>query len=157
MTTDARIVQRAAVDITALRPGDVVRHVPSRTITEFDDMLVALLTVNLAPLHIDANYSSKTPHGRRIVNGLFIASIAVGLSNQDFRPDTSRPLKIDAIDHYAPTFYGNTITCASEIKAVDDDGDRATITIRTHVTNEDDQLVMTIDRALSCTISREAS
>lgn len=144
------VITRPRLDIGALVAGDVVRHQPGRTITEFDDMLVALLTVNLAPLHIDAAYASKTLHGRRIVNGLLIASIAVGLSNQDFAPDTATMLTIDAIDHYTPTFYGNTIYCSSEVRETrGSDGDWV-LSVRTSVVNEDDELLMTVDRPLLC-------
>lgn len=141
---------RPGLNLEALSPGDIVRHHPGRTITEFDDMLVALLTVNLAPLHIDAAYSAKTPQGRRIVNGLFIASIVVGLSNGDFRPDTSAPLTIDAIDHYAPTYFGNTIYVSTEIREVRRFDGGVEFAVRHRVDNEDGVQVMTMDRTLSC-------
>ena len=69
-----------------LKPGDVIQHTPGRTITEFDDVFATLLCVNRAPLHIDANYSEKTAQGQRIVNGLFITAIAMGVAHRDFRP-----------------------------------------------------------------------
>ena len=150
MTMNHAEQTRARLDIGALRPADVIRHAPGRTITEFDDMLVALLTVNQAPLHIDAAYSKSTPHGKRIVNGLFIASIVIGLSNGDFHPDTSRPLVIDAIDHFAPTFYGNTVYVRTEVKSVDIVADGWLLGVKHVVDNEDRKQVMTVDRTFMC-------
>jgi len=115
-------------------------------------MLVALLTVNFAPLHIDAHYSATTPHGRRIVNGLLIASIAIGLGNQDLHPVGKRPFSIDEIAHHAPTFHGDTITCATEIEAVEQVGDELRLGVCTTVTKSDGELVMTLRRTVHSTI-----
>ncbi len=37
--------------------GAVYKHWPGRTITEYDDTLFCMLTMNHNPLHIDANYA----------------------------------------------------------------------------------------------------
>ncbi|MFL5693991.1 MAG: MaoC family dehydratase, partial [Ktedonobacteraceae bacterium] len=36
--------------------GALYKHWPGRTITEYDDTLFCMLTMNHNPLHIDANY-----------------------------------------------------------------------------------------------------
>ena len=63
--------------------GDVYKHWPGRTITEHDDTWFSLMTMNQNPLHIDEHYAAGTQHGRRLVNGTFIFSLAVGMSVAD--------------------------------------------------------------------------
>ena len=50
-----------------LEPGQEFRHWPGRTITEFDDTLFSLMSMNQHPLHNDEHFASKTQHGRRLV------------------------------------------------------------------------------------------
>ncbi len=63
--------------------GDVYKHWPGRTITEYDDTLFSMLTMNHNPLHIDAFYSETTQHKQRLVVGPLIFSIALGMSVAD--------------------------------------------------------------------------
>src|SRR5215210_6626071 len=44
--------------------GAVYRHWPGKTVTEADDHLFCLLTMNHHPLHIDAHYAQGTEFGR---------------------------------------------------------------------------------------------
>ena len=43
--------------------GAVYKHWPGKTVTEYDDHLFCLLTMNHHPLHLDANYATTTPQG----------------------------------------------------------------------------------------------
>src|SRR5215468_2270779 len=65
--------------------GDVYKHWPGRTITEHDDTWFSLMTMNQNPLHIDEHYAQQTQHGRRLVNGTLIFSLAVGMSVADVK------------------------------------------------------------------------
>src|SRR2546423_9497052 len=49
--------------------GAVYKHWPGRTITESDDMLFCMLTMNHNPLHIDANYAENTEFKQPLVAG----------------------------------------------------------------------------------------
>ena len=40
-----------------------------------DNVLFSSLTLNLAPLHLDADYSKDTVYGQRLVNSLFILGL----------------------------------------------------------------------------------
>ena len=44
--------------------GAVYKHWPGKTVTEYDDHLFCLLTMNHHPLHLDANYASDHPAGQ---------------------------------------------------------------------------------------------
>src|SRR2546426_11205394 len=49
--------------------GALYKHWPGRTITESDDMLFCMLTMNHNPLHIDANYTENTQFKQPLVAG----------------------------------------------------------------------------------------
>ena len=40
--------------------GATYKHWPGKTVTEYDDHLFCLLTMNHHPLHLDANYAEST-------------------------------------------------------------------------------------------------
>ena len=44
--------------------GQLFKHWPGKTITEMDNHLFSLLTMNDNPLHTDANYMSEHQHGK---------------------------------------------------------------------------------------------
>ncbi len=54
-----------------LRVGMVVQHVTRRTVTETDNVLFTTMTMNPAPLHLDADYAAGTEFGRPLVNSMF--------------------------------------------------------------------------------------
>ena len=50
--------------------GDVYRHWPGKTITEADDHLFCMITMNHHPLHINSWFAEhETVHGRNVVVG----------------------------------------------------------------------------------------
>src|SRR5213083_1925740 len=50
--------------------GAVYRHWPGKTVTESDDHLFCLITMNHHPLHLDAHYAQTSTHfGRNVVVG----------------------------------------------------------------------------------------
>ena len=49
--------------------GAVYKHWPGKTVTEYDDHLFCLITMNHHPLHLDANYAATTQQGRNVVVG----------------------------------------------------------------------------------------
>ena len=61
-------------------PGQIFKHWPGKTITEMDNHLFSLLTMNDNPLHTDENYMSEHQHGKILVNGLLVMSLVVGMS-----------------------------------------------------------------------------
>ncbi len=51
-------------------PGDVYRHWPGKTITEADDHLFCMITMNHHPLHTDAWYGeTQTQFAKNVVVG----------------------------------------------------------------------------------------
>src|SRR6476469_4214582 len=63
--------------------GAVYKHWPAKTITESDDHLFCLLTMNHHPLHLNDVYASQSQQGQNVVVGPLVYSIALGMSVSD--------------------------------------------------------------------------
>src|SRR6266545_2150823 len=72
--------------------GDVYKHWPGKTITEYDDHLFCMITMNHHPLHTNAHYAeTQTQFGRNVVVGNLVYSLALGMSVLDVKPSGSKP------------------------------------------------------------------
>ena len=103
-----------------LEAGQHFRHWPGRTITEFDDTLFSLLSMNQHPLHIDEQYAAGTQHGRRLVEGPLVISLVVGMSQADIGGRALETLDYSDVRHHGPVFHGDTIYAESTILAKED-------------------------------------
>ena len=97
------------------KPGDIFKHWPGKTITEADNHLFSLLTMNTNPLHIDDNYMQEHQHGKILVVGPLILSLTVGMSVRDTSGKAIANLEYERVTHDAPVFQGDTIYAESEI------------------------------------------
>ena len=66
-----------------LETGQEFRHWPGRTITEFDDTLFSLMSMNQHPVHIDEHFAPDTQHRTRLVEGPLVISLVIGMSQAD--------------------------------------------------------------------------
>ena len=90
--------------------GAVYKHWPGKTVTEYDDHLFCLLTMNHHPLHLDANFAEKTTDfGKNVVVGNYIYSLLLGMSVPDVSGKAIANLEVESLRHVAPTFHGDTI------------------------------------------------
>jgi acyl dehydratase len=96
-------------------PGNVFRHWPGKTITEADNHMFSLLTMNTNPLHIDEHYMSEHQHGQILVVGPLVMSLVVGMSVSDTSGRAVANLEYESVKHTAPVFQGDTIYAESEI------------------------------------------
>ncbi len=129
--------------------GDVYKHWPGRTITEMDDMLFCMLTMNHNPLHIDAHYASHTQHGKPLVVGLLVFSIGVGMSVPDVSGKCIANLEYEEIRHEAPVFHGDTIYGETKVldkRESETKPDRGIVRVETRVRNQHGVTVLTFRR-----------
>ena len=90
--------------------GAVYKHWPGKTVTEYDDHLFCLLTMNHHPLHLDAHYAEEsTQFGQNVVVGNYVYSLLLGMSVPDVSGKAIANLEIESLRHVAPTFHGDTI------------------------------------------------
>lgn len=97
-----------------LPPGTTFAHQPSRTVTETDNLLITTLTMNVQPLHLDAEFAGTTQFGQILVNSMFTLSLIVGLSVSETTLGTTiGNLGFEKIDFPNPVFIGDTITAST--------------------------------------------
>ncbi|WP_069801396.1 MaoC family dehydratase [Thermogemmatispora onikobensis] len=129
--------------------GDVYKHWPGRTITEYDDTLFCMLTMNHHPLHIDANYAAYTQHKQRLVVGALVFSIALGMSVPDVSGKAIANLEFEEVKHLAPTFHGDTIYAESRVldkRLSTSKPDRGIVTVETVAYNQRGEMVLSYRR-----------
>ena len=90
--------------------GATYRHWPGKTVTEYDDHLFCLLTMNHHPLHLDAHYAAETTQfGKNVVVGNYVYSVVLGMSVPDVSGKAIANLEVESLRHVAPTFHGDTL------------------------------------------------
>lgn len=129
--------------------GEVIRHWPGRTITEYDDTLFSMLTMNHHPLHIDAHYAAGTQHGQRLVVGTLVFSIVVGMTVRSISGKTIANLEYSNVKHVGPTFHGDTIyaetTVLDKVESKSKP-DRGIVHVRTRAWNQRGETILTFER-----------
>ncbi|HMC05669.1 MAG TPA: MaoC family dehydratase [Actinomycetota bacterium] len=96
--------------------GDVFRHWPGKTITEYDDHLFCMITMNHHPLHTNEWFAqSETVHGRNVVVGNLVYSLVLGMSVPDISGSCIANLEVESLVHRYPTFHGDTIYAETRI------------------------------------------
>lgn len=129
--------------------GDIYKHPYGRTVTETDDVWLTNITMNLNPMHFNEPYAAETEFGERIVNGLVVIALAVGMSVIDISQNATANLGYDEVRHHAPVFHGDTLFVESEVvsKRESDSRDHAGIvTTRLRAFNQDDEKVLSLER-----------
>ncbi len=130
-------------------PGDIFKHWPGKTVTEMDNHLFSLLTMNHNPLHIDEQYMSEHQHGKILVNGALVLSLVVGMSVPEMSGKAIANLEYEKIVHTGPTFHGDTIYAESEILEVTESRsrpDRGIVYIETRAHNNREEQILTMRR-----------
>jgi acyl dehydratase len=130
--------------------GDVYRHWPGKTVTEADDHLFCLLTMNHHPLHLDAHYAqTSTEFGRNVVVGNYIYSLLLGMSVADVSGKAIANLEVESLRHVAPTFHGDTIYGETTVLDKRESGskpDRGVVAVETRGYNQDGTMVCVFRR-----------
>jgi len=139
--------------------GDVYKHPYGRTVTETDNVWLTNVTMNLNPMHFNEPYAAATEFGERLVDGLFVIALAVGMSVIDVSQNATANLGYDEVRHHAPVYHGDTIFAESEVvsKRESDSRDHVGIvTTELRAYNQDDEKVLSLQRT-NMVLTREAA
>src|SRR5437879_10783724 len=134
--------------------GATYKHWPAKTVTEADDHLFCLLTMNHHPLHINDVYAAQSQQGRNVVVGPLVYSLALGMSVSDVSGKAIANLATEELTHPAPVFHGDTLFVESEVLEVKPSRskpDRGTVKVHTRVLNQDGVLVAEFQRLVLVT------
>src|SRR5881227_2597344 len=139
--------------------GDVYKHWPAKTVTEADDHLFCLLTMNHHPLHINDVYAAESQQGRNVVVGPLVYSLAVGMTVSDVSGKAIANLATEDLSHPNPVFHGDTLYCESEVlevRASKSKPDRGVVKVHTRVYKQTGQLVAEFKRSVLVPRTAEA-
>ena len=98
--------------------GMVFNHEWSRTITETDNIWFSLLTMNVQPLHVDANFAAKSEWGKPLVNSLFTLGLLIGMTVNDTTLNTPLAnLSMSEVKFPKPLFPGDSVKVRTIVRS----------------------------------------
>lgn len=111
-------------------PDQHFRHPLTRTVTEADNTMFSLMTMNPQPLHIDANFSEGTEWGQRLFNSLMTLGIMIGMSVQDTTLGTTvGNLGMSDVRFPKPVFHGDTLRTETRVVSARESKSRSDVGI----------------------------
>jgi acyl dehydratase len=119
--------------------GAIYKHWPGRTITEYDNTLFALMSMNQNPLFIDEHYARTTPLGRRPILDSLIFSLTVGMSVADTSGKTIANLGYEKVTFEWLMFAGDSLYAETEVLAKRESAskpDRGIVSVETRGYNQ---------------------
>ncbi len=131
------------------KKGEVIEHWPGKTVTESDNNLFCLLTMNHHPVHLDAEYCKTQHHGKILVVGTYVLSLVVGMSVPDISGRAIANLDYEKVTHDGPVFIGDTIHARTEILEARESKskpDRGIVHVETKAFNQNGDPVLTFRR-----------
>ena len=130
--------------------GDVYRHWPGKTITEMDNHLFSLITMNHHPMHIDQNFAyTEHKYKKILVVGTLVLSLVTGMTVRDTSGKAIANLEYESIVHNAPVFIGDTIYGESKVISIVNsrkNPSQGVVSIETKAYNQDSVTVLTMTR-----------
>ena len=130
--------------------GREFNHALSRTVTEMDNTLFSLLTLNPQPLHIDAHFAAQTEFGQRIFNSLYTLGIMVGMTVYDTTLGTTvANLGMSEVTFPKPVFHGDTLRARTVVISKRDSRSRPNaglVEFQHTALNQNDEVVATCKR-----------
>ena len=124
--------------------GATYKHWPGKTVTEYDDHLFCLITMNHHPLHLDSHYAEGTQQRRNVVVGNYVYSLLLGMSVADVSGKAIANLEVESLRHVRPVFHGDTIYGESTVldkKESSSKNDRGVVQVETIGYNQDGVVV----------------
>lgn len=95
--------------------GAEIKHNLSKTIFECDNNFFSLMTMNHHPVHTNIDYASHNQHGKILVVGTLVFSLAVGITVPDISGKAIANLGYEDIKHLNPVFINDTIYVRTKV------------------------------------------
>ena len=129
---------------------NIIKHWPGKTITESDNNLFCLLTMNHHPAHLDHFYSKKSKHKKVLTNGLLVISLVVGMTVKEVSGRAIANLGYDKILHHSPTFLGDTLYAETHFvsKKLNKNKKSGIVKVKTFAFNQNKKLVLSLERTI---------
>jgi itaconyl-CoA hydratase len=132
------------------RVGDVYRSAVGRTVTESDNLMFTMLSLNTNELHFNEEAAKASEWGRILVNSTFTLALVLGLSVADTSQAGAVNLGWTEIRLPHPVFIGDTIWTETEVASVRQSESRPThgiVGVRTRGINQRREVVCEFARS----------
>jgi acyl dehydratase len=129
--------------------GHIYEHRPGKTVTEYDNHLFTLMTMNTHPMHFDAEFAAASEFKKNLVVSPYTLALLIGMSVTDCSQKAIANLGMDEVKFTAPVFAGDTIYGESEVMDKRESRSRpgqGIVTIVTRGHNQDGTMVCTFKR-----------
>ena len=101
-----------------MKKNQIISHLLTKTITESDNNIFSLITMNHHPVHSNKEFAKKTRLKKILVNGTLVFSLSVGITVSDISFNAIANLEYSEIKHLAPVFLNDTINVKSKIVSI---------------------------------------
>lgn len=135
-------------DFTA---GDVYRHALGKTVTESDNNLFTMLTLNTQQSHFNVEYARKLEFGQILVNSTYTLALITGLTVTDVSQNVIANLGWDEVRLPHPVFIGDTLWAETIVLSKRESRSRPNagiVTVRTRGLNQDGKEVIVFKRTI---------
>lgn len=95
--------------------GSEIVHSLSKTIFECDNDFFSLITMNHHPVHTNIDYAARNQHGKLLVVGTLVFSLAVGITVPDISGKAIANLGYEEVVHLNPVFVNDTIYVRTKV------------------------------------------
>jgi acyl dehydratase len=129
--------------------GQVFKHWPGRTVTEYDTVWFPLLTMDQHPLHVDEHYARAQGHERRVAAEAFVFSLVVGMTVSDMSGKAVANLGFERVVFERRVYAGDTLYAESEVLGKRHSAskpDRGIVHIETRAFNQNGERVLWLRR-----------
>jgi len=129
--------------------GNTIKHYLSKTIFENDNNLFSLMTMNIHPLHTNIDYASQNQHGKILVVGTLVFSLAASFTVPDISANAIANLEYSEVKHLGPVFINDTIYARTNILSKRESNskpDRGIIEVETIAYNQNNLDVLSFKR-----------
>lgn len=129
--------------------GGEIKHSLSKTIFESDNNFFSLLTMNHHPVHTNMDYASKNQHGKILVVGTLVFSLAVGITVPDISGKAIANLGYEDVRHLNPVFLNDTIYVKTKVldkRESKSKNDRGIVYVESVAYNQNGQEVLSFRR-----------
>ncbi len=127
--------------------GRLYEHGTRRTITEADNVILSCLTLNLQPLHIDAEFARNSMWKQVLVDSMVTIGVIVGIQSVDIIRGTAEGTQwIKEVRFPNPVFHGDTLRGTTTVLGKDDSGrfpGCGVLDLKLEGFNQRDEVVMT--------------
>ena len=129
--------------------GETLKHSLSKTVFESDNNFFSLLTMNHHPVHTNLDYAQQNQHGKILVVGTLVFSLAVGMTVPDISGKAIANLDYESIKHLGPVFINDTLYVRTKIlgkRESQSKPDRGIVYVETIASNQDGKDVLSFRR-----------